>query len=93
MCQVRGPLTALRTLGSILVPRLLKKEGQEIDRDVAQGILTQVCIRPWALLLVACFTNWMSTHFAAKAHTCACEMSDASARSQHALTFVHCHLV
>lgn len=41
--QVRGPLTALRTLGSILVPRLRQKEGQEIDRDVAQGILTQAC--------------------------------------------------
>ncbi|KAL0034387.1 hypothetical protein WJX77_012440 [Trebouxia sp. C0004] len=39
--EVRGPLTALRTLGSILVPRLRQKEGQEIDRDVAQGILTQ----------------------------------------------------
>lgn len=43
MLQARGPLTALRTLGSILVPRLRQKEGQEIDRDVAQGILTQVC--------------------------------------------------
>lgn len=39
--EVRGPLVALRTLGSILVPRLRQKEGQEIDRDVAQGILTQ----------------------------------------------------
>jgi len=25
------------------VPRLRQKEGQEIDRDVAQGILTQAC--------------------------------------------------
>ena len=57
MWQVRGPLTALRTLGSILVPRLLKKEGQEIDRDVAQGILTQVCICPWKLQLGVCFTK------------------------------------
>lgn len=41
--QARGPLTALRTLGSILVPRLRQREGQEVDRDVAQGIMTQVC--------------------------------------------------
>ena len=25
------------------MPRLRQKEGQEIDRDVAQGILTQAC--------------------------------------------------
>ena len=42
--QARGPLTALRTLGSILVPRLRHKEGLEIDRDVAKGMLTQVSV-------------------------------------------------
>lgn len=39
--QVRGPLTALRTLGSILVPRLRQAQGREVDRDVVQGMLTQ----------------------------------------------------
>ena len=69
MCQVRGPLTALRTLGSILVPRLRQKEGQEIDRDVAQGILTQVvvCLRrvsPCAMCMHACATEsaWSPLH-------------------------------
>ena len=51
--QVRGPLVALRTLGSILVPRLRQKEGQEIDRDVAQGILTQACI----LAIIICLAQ------------------------------------
>ncbi len=63
--QVRGPLTALRTLGSILVPRLRQKEGQEIDRDVAQGILTQVCpsclpafvMNRWPCQLKSCFQS------------------------------------
>ncbi len=36
--QVRGPLSALRTLGEILVPRT-----QDINRDVADGIVVQVC--------------------------------------------------
>ena len=40
--QVRGPLTALRTLGSILAPRLQQAKGREVDRDVVKGMLTQV---------------------------------------------------
>jgi hypothetical protein len=35
--QVRGPLSALRTLGAILQPRT-----QDVNRDVADGIVTQV---------------------------------------------------
>lgn len=35
--QVRGPLSALRTLGEILVPRT-----QDLNRDVADGIVVQV---------------------------------------------------
>ena len=60
MWQVRGPLTALRTLGSILVPRLRQKEGQEIDRDVAQGILTQVGICPGAYTRIAACASFFT---------------------------------
>ena len=35
--QVRGPLSALRTLGAMLVPRT-----QDVTRDVADGIVVQV---------------------------------------------------
>lgn len=42
--QARGPLTALRTLGSILVPRLRQVQGREVDRDVVQGMLTQASV-------------------------------------------------
>lgn len=55
--QVQGPLTALRTLGSILVPRLRQKEGQEIDRDVAQGILTQACASPYIAAHMIAFSQ------------------------------------
>ena len=37
--QVRKPLSALRTLGAMLLPRL--QEGRP-DRDMATGILVQV---------------------------------------------------
>ncbi len=37
--QVRKPLSALRTLGAMLLPRL--QEGRP-DRDMASGILVQV---------------------------------------------------
>ncbi len=40
--QVRKPLSALRTLGAMLLPRL--QEGRP-DRDMASGILVQVTSR------------------------------------------------
>lgn len=43
--QARGPLSALRTLGAMLVPRT-----QDINRDVADGIVVQVS---------ALFGQWM----------------------------------
>lgn len=77
--QVRGPLTALRTLGSILVPRLRQKEGQEIDRDVAQGILTQVLVllrrmSLCAVLMLAFVTNPACNTSAQNACNSVCSM-------------------
>ena len=40
MAQAWKPLSALRTLGAMLLPRL--QEGRP-DRDMASGILVQVC--------------------------------------------------
>ena len=37
--QARGPLSALRTLGAMLVPRT-----QDVNRDVADGIVVQVML-------------------------------------------------
>ncbi len=41
--QARKPLSTLRTLGAMLVPRL--QEG-EPDRDMAEGIIAQVTNLP-----------------------------------------------
>ena len=74
--QARGPLSALRTLGSILVPRLRQKEGQEIDREMAQGILTQVC--PFSSLrstVTQDLTEGQACMQHATAHVCNCLQS------------------